>query len=1003
MQIMANTETPKKSTEKLYRYLIKNHPEDILMPVNAKTKAPLNKHTNNQWSWAKFRKAINQTLRESSDINVGILVKSLLVIDIDDESLVDDWELKYPVLKQVPMEKTRKGRHYFFARTAYCDDLGLFDKADAFADPVSKEPISKVDLKTVASTGTGGLVVVSPSKNKSWIRPIWEAPLLSVPKDMAESLADMYQARKANNGIKKKKAGRPAKNAIVPITDKLIKNTIDLLDQHGFINIIMISMTEDGFNFDAQRSDEGVRCECPNCSHLHENNMWWAIVSGPPGNQRVTVKSYSGRCRVKVIPMCSDMHEFYKSTYPDRFELETYDSPRVKPYPIIDHRVIADQATYGAGKTRASIKFCKDYAEYLGKNLSDVRILAVTSRRAYAFSQQKEFAKHGLLFDLYIDEVAAHNNLENSSKLFLEMESLWRYKNIEVPDILLVDESEACVDIFSSKTMMENAPKLCSDVFSNLVNNCSKVLWLDAKITNRGLGCLDRILLSQEKVVFRQNQAIINRRRLYMIKEKSVDESEKKLIEIIISLLKNGKRVVSPVGTKAFGDRLIARVLEEIPNLQNFKYYHGQMEDKDKEELKDVHKNWSNMALLIYTALITVGISYDIEDQFDIMVVHGSVYGPKPRDLVQMMHRVRCLKEKEVYCTLDTALRGKRYATSWSEINADKQMMLDLQRAYLSDPDKLDKLPEWYACSHKMNEWERRLSQQYFKNIFYDYIKLSGYQVEKYDEVAFVYKCKKCTGTEMLDDCLSCLTLLFAQQDPIKTNNDNYLEKSFTLYDDIPTVNLQRYNQIRSSINAGKASSIEKEIAMKYEYDRDIVINHDAEDIIAKVFDETRHHRCLRQILLNKHDEICQTEKRIYQDNMVRSTYSELSSKRAETLLLIKRLCNTLGLQNTHDVTTLIAQKTFEDNLVTLQNDVEHLFSLVGLRDLTNDTQSKESQQPYIKLAKTISRIFKEYGGFGLDSKERAVKIKGKKVRLYNYQIDGSKNEIVWDMIRLMT
>ena len=46
-----------------------------------------------------------------------------------------------------------------------------------------------VDFKTLTPTGSGGLIMVPPSTNKTWIRPIWNTPLIDIPEDLLMAVA----------------------------------------------------------------------------------------------------------------------------------------------------------------------------------------------------------------------------------------------------------------------------------------------------------------------------------------------------------------------------------------------------------------------------------------------------------------------------------------------------------------------------------------------------------------------------------------------------------------------------------------------------------------------------------------------------------------------------------------------------------------------------------------------------------------------------------------------
>ena len=96
--------------DKIQNYLQQNHPNNIL--IHSKNKVPLYKHANG-WSWEQFNEA-RKTIKRPVDIS--ILLNDLVVFDFDSIELAEIFENKFPVLNEVPCEKTKKGAHYFFKR-----------------------------------------------------------------------------------------------------------------------------------------------------------------------------------------------------------------------------------------------------------------------------------------------------------------------------------------------------------------------------------------------------------------------------------------------------------------------------------------------------------------------------------------------------------------------------------------------------------------------------------------------------------------------------------------------------------------------------------------------------------------------------------------------------------------------------------------------------------------------------------------------------------------------
>ncbi len=224
-------------------------------------------------------------------------MKTLIALDFDDLTSALNWEELFPILKTAPMESTKQGRHYILGRTPLCDLLGLYDKADCFAEVATGKQIKKIDLKTLCKTGTSGVLVIAPSANKTWVRPLWNTTVPDMPKDMTESLAAMYQARKSTRSLIKRSVGRPPKRndksahdeTPTYLQDKKVQSACLVLTKAGFNEIKIVSITEDGFNFDAQRNCDGDRTTCPLCLTKHDNQHWWAIISGTSGFEKLTV------------------------------------------------------------------------------------------------------------------------------------------------------------------------------------------------------------------------------------------------------------------------------------------------------------------------------------------------------------------------------------------------------------------------------------------------------------------------------------------------------------------------------------------------------------------------------------------------------------------------------------------------------------------------------------------------------------------------------------------
>lgn len=128
-------------------------------------------HKSSQWDWSKYHQFLSSSDPKG---DMCVILHDLCVIDVDTS---EDASAPHTV----PCESTKRGRHYWFIRSTEADKDGYYDGA--------AQRISHVDFKTICQTGTGGIIVVAPSKDKKWIRPMWKRELVPIPFDLLDAVA----------------------------------------------------------------------------------------------------------------------------------------------------------------------------------------------------------------------------------------------------------------------------------------------------------------------------------------------------------------------------------------------------------------------------------------------------------------------------------------------------------------------------------------------------------------------------------------------------------------------------------------------------------------------------------------------------------------------------------------------------------------------------------------------------------------------------------------------
>lgn len=201
----------KKELANLINLFNKEYQFNYIIPCEGKN--PIIAHKDNKYTWDNVSNKDNHIVFKNEG-NIGILVKDLFVIDIDTEDTIKKWEEMFPILKEVVSVETKKGKHYYFKRTTKCDKYKLYDKSRAIKIKEVKIP---VDIKTICSTGTAGVIIAPPSNDKKWIVSPFEKKIEDIPNILVEYIHDNW-CDKINNKDKNKKIDK----------QELIQNSIGI-------------------------------------------------------------------------------------------------------------------------------------------------------------------------------------------------------------------------------------------------------------------------------------------------------------------------------------------------------------------------------------------------------------------------------------------------------------------------------------------------------------------------------------------------------------------------------------------------------------------------------------------------------------------------------------------------------------------------------------------------------------------------------------------------------
>ena len=110
-----------------------------------------------------------------------------------------------------------------------------------------------------------------------------------------------------------------------------------------------------------------------------------------------------------------------------------------------------------------------------------------------------------------------------------------------------------------------------------------------------------------------------------------------------------------------------------------YKLYVGKSNnvEQERQELRNVNQSWSGpVQCVIYNSRITVGVNYNIEDEFDQLFVYGSSHSCCVRDTFQGTLRVRHIKDKEMHAYIYQKSVNNRLPLKEAEVRKQIEEMV---------------------------------------------------------------------------------------------------------------------------------------------------------------------------------------------------------------------------------------------------------------------------------------------------------------------------------------
>lgn len=621
----------------------------------------------------------------------------------------------------------------------------------------------------------------------------------------------------------------------------------------------------------------------------------------------------------------------------DKLRNHTYENKYVQPidYNNIKEKAILLKSALGTGKSTILYSLLED------KNLS---CLVLSPRQKFARSFAKRFN-----IDCYLDNNKDDNLFENSNRIVVSIESLWKLDKKQF-DLVFLDESESCLSQFISFDTIKENLKPCISNFEFFLKNAKRIIACDAFLMMRTIQLFQDLEIPY---YFIENTYKHKREAKQIEVERWGKEDKRKnrdfFIQEVFKEMSEGKKIFVVSTSKLVLDALEFYISNKLPN-SNIKIRKYTGSDSDyKEDFEDVNKTWVNYDLVMTTTTITVGVNFDLE-YFDHVYMYASGMAGPIRDIFQSHMRVRHFKKLKFYLTTKICMRGP---------------ILGVNKAIIQE-----KLNDWNDYFKKTYNTEINRTKWFENNYIFSTIE-KNMQLNSYDLIDIFYKYYHFCGykSEENDD-FENIGFWIQDNDPHLLKNDIYWD-----YEDIENISKEDAQECYKKILSAEATEFDKIELLKYRYKNKFneVLDKDVQKIIAQRFSSPTKIDGYKETL-----EIIEHYKEI-KNHSNKNKYDlneELSAnQKIMKSEVISTFFNKLEINDPFEEYNIPREKIQE--LINDNENTQKLFRLYGVRDRNKSDQLTEKS-----FGQLFAQMLNDYlpgTKFGRGKRQQG-KINGKRI-----------------------
>lgn len=556
-------------------------------------------------------------------------------------------------------------------------------------------------------------------------------------------------------------------------------------------------------------------------------------------------------------------------------------------------------------------------------------------------------------FKLY-SKIKPQKLLEESSapiRIISQLESIHKFHSfIDKFDLVIIDEIESVLSNLTSHETVgkRTTSKLLYDTFARILQSTPWIVSLDAFLTQHSVHTINA--LTRNRCSGGDNGSIstvvVNTFQPYT-RQATQLKGNKDLFPIAChQVLKKHEKIVVISQSKTSADSFLQYVADYV-RLHNTKtpviqYYYGNMDER-KKTFSNVEEDWAKVDILLYTPIITCGVSYDPPTPtFHTLYILACAGSCVPRDVFQATLRVRKLIRNNCFFTIKKHSVQHVFAHSFEDVTEEIHTNNDLLHHH-----GCANAGEWATYNLAVKLCEQRTSQKHFTPVMLEYFRLCGYSIlTEQPQSVEEDKIKISNGsTRFITNLVDRDTYEALETIPYDlTEQEKKQMKTF------------EYNQYFDAMTPIECLT---KWSSKYQ---NVWLEYTVNDIDA--FEK-------------------KTIESIIEDNHNQQSLDIFTNKNVYRLKAIKQLCSILGSRYSWE--TIWDSRTIEANGEALQSFLDEYRTFYKIRkpqQKETDTANKYYNCSTRYINNSIKTIFQDWlGAFGTTTKKKDLKINGERTQ----------------------